>query len=489
VLAALLGTSLASCSRRAPVEPLRVLLPSDILSLDPNRDIETVTDAVLFNVFESLVGFDDNLEVRPVLAESWEHPRPEQWRFRLRPGVRFHDGTPLTAGAVRDALLELRQSPDRQASDFLGWVKAITVVDELTLDIETHEPRALLGSLPFLYVAKRNAAGTFPPMVGTGPYTVREWTPGQRVVLAASPLWRGQAPAFPDVVLTPVPHAQDRVARLERGEADIVYAVPPELAQESAQARFVKRPGLTVYYLGFDVRARPDNPFRDQRVREAVSLAIDRNAMVETVLHGHGAVPSQPVAAPVFGFDPALAIVTRDDQRARSLLAQAGYPQGFHAVLDVQAERMPDARFLQHDLAGIGIQLEPKALKKEDFFARLRTGQSEMFFLGWNCSTGEASEFYEFAMHSPGGSYGGGNFGGYSNPDVDRIAERNAAELDPRLRKEMLQRAARIVMQDLPVVPLLVADDIYGHLPRVRFRPRADGEIRLADVTAAGARP
>src|SRR4029450_6995692 len=158
----------AACARPAPApapQALRVLLTGDVHSLDPNAEIDSLTDAVLSNVFEPLVDLDEGLRPRPVLAESWEHPQPERWRFRLRKNVRFHDGTPLTAGTVAGAVEAVRRTPGQaEAAQFLHDVRDVVVVDAGTLDIVTHEPRALLGNLSFLHVTKPNAAGIFPPL-------------------------------------------------------------------------------------------------------------------------------------------------------------------------------------------------------------------------------------------------------------------------------------------------------------------------------------
>lgn len=477
----------AGCTPPASQDALTVLLSDDVLSLDPNRRVEQVSDSVLFNVFEPLVGFDDNLEVRTLLAESWEHPSPEQWRFRLRKGVVFHDGTPLTAGLVRDAFAALQHSGrEVEASHFLEAIQSILAVDDLTLDIVTREPRALLSSLPFVYVAKKNAAGSFPPLVGTGPYRIREHRPGERVVLEAAPGWRGPAPEFREVRFVPVRDAAERVGRLRDGRADIAYGVPPELATRQGEGyRFVSRPGLAVFYVGFNLRPAPGNPYTDPRVREAFHLAVDRQAIVDRVLLGRGEVATQPVSPVVFGYDPDLPRPRRDLERARRLMAEAGHPKGFKTRLDFRSSRLRVAKTLGESLRELGVEVELNGLDGDAFDTAVNSGKSELFFLGWDCSTGEASEFFEFLLHTPSERHGMGNYGAWSNAEVDRIAESNSAVLDVKARKRLLQRAAAIVMEALPVLPLYLQDEIYGVRDPVTFRPRADSEVRLADVKRA----
>ena len=479
-----LGALACACSSAKPrKDALTVLLPADILSLDPNREIEQVTDSVLANVFEPLVGFDQELEARTMLAESWEHPAPERWRLRIRRGVTFHDGVPVTPELVRDALLHIKDAPSEEAAQFLGDVREIAVAPDNSVDIVTAQPRAILANLPGLYIAKKNSASDFPPLVGTGPYRLTAWKPGERVVLERWPGYRGPAPVFREVVFVPVPDGAERVARLAARRADVVYAVPPEAGPAGpAGTRFLSRPGLTVAYIGFNLRNQPGNPFHDLRVRQALHLAIDRQGLLERAMAGEGEVATQPVAPAVFGYDPDVPRPRHDLARARQLLAEAGHPHGFRARLDLAAARLPAARVIQEQLRGVGVELDLNPSEKDGVYQLAMAGKSNLFLIGWDCSTGEASEFYEFCLHTPAGHYGKGNYGGYSNPTIDEIAETNGAILDQRARRRLLQKAEVIAMEDLPVLPLWVRNDVYGVRADLTFRLRADAAVRLADV-------
>ncbi len=477
--AAALAVASAGCARAPARDSVTIALANDILGLDPNRDVEVITDSVLFNVYEPLVALDEDLRFRTVLAETWEHPRPEQWRIHLRRGIRFQDGTPMTAASVRDAFLSLRANPRSDAAQYLAPVQEITVVGGQVLDLVTHEPRALLASLAVLYVTKPNAKGADPPLVGTGPFRLREWRRGERVVLERWEGYWGGPPALRRATFVPVPEAGQRVARLRDGTADIAYDVPPDLAAGApAGERFVRRTGLTVYYLGFDVRARPGNPFQDARVRRAVHLAVDREALVRGPLRGTGAVATQPVAPAVFGYKPDQPPPAHDPARSRRLLAEAGRPAGFRVRFDFPSGRAEQARFVKDALAPLGIEVELNALAGDGVYQVARAGRSAMFLIGWNCASGEASEFFEFCLRTGAR----GNYGGYSNPRLDAIADGNGAVPEPRDRRRLLEEAAGIAMDDLPVSPLWVADNIYGTREDVQFTPRVDGEIRLLDV-------
>jgi peptide/nickel transport system substrate-binding protein len=475
--------ALASCAPPSPPhDSLTILLTNDVRSLDPNAEVEQVTDAVLSNVYEPLVDLDEDLQPRPVLAESWEHPQPERWRFRLRKNVRFHDGAPLTAEAVRAAIDGVRLAPARsEASQFLHDVRDVVVVDAGTVDIVTQGPRALLANLSFLHVTKPNAAGAFPALAGTGPYRLKERTPGQNVSMERWDDYWGPRPEFGFAAFEPVSEAEDRLRRVERREADIAYAIPPELATTPRPGvRIARGAGLTVMYLGFGMAPRPENPFTDLRVRQAFHLAIDRAEILRRVLHGTGAVPTQPVAPRVFGFNPDLAVPPYDPERSRRLLADAGHARGLRVRLDYPKGRDAAARLLQEQLSRVGVAVETVALDRGELWEQ--ASRSSLFFAGWDCSTGESGEFYQFCLHTPGGGYGAANYGGFSHPRLDQIVETNAAVLDQRRRQALLQEAAGIVMEQLPVLPLYVEDEIFAVRAGLTFPPRADNALRLSEV-------
>jgi peptide/nickel transport system substrate-binding protein len=237
-----------------------------------------------------------------------------------------------------------------------------------------------------------------------------------------------------------------------------------------AGVRSLSRPGLKVYYIGLNVRDVPTNPFRDVRVRRALHLGIDREAMVEKALSRRAAVATQPVAPAVFGYDPDVSRPLYDPAQARELLAQAGHGKGLRARLDVAVARAAVGRVLQDQLRAIGAELELNPVDNDAVYQLGVEGKSDLFLIGWDCSTGEASEFYEFCLHTPAGQYGKGNYGGYSNREIDTIAETNANILDPRARRRLLQKAA-VIMAWASRAAVGVGTTSTAR-PEVTFRPR-----------------
>lgn len=399
----------------------------------------------------------------------------------MRKNIVFQDGTPLTAREVRDSILLVKSHPDWEISSFLTPVSEVQVVDESTVAIITKKPYAILYKLPFVYITKPNTGGTFPPFLGTGPFRVLEWTHGKSITLQRWARYWGQLPWIEQARFVPVVSSEERFAQLASGKADIIYSAPPaQVNRTHPKIHFLRRPGITVYYLGFNMRQDPANPFSDVRVRQAFHLAINRHQIISSALQGNGVVPTQPVAPAVFGFDPAIPEPAYNVEDAKKLLAEAGYANGFTTRLDFGNNRKAVADLIQSDLAKINVTVNLNGLPSVYEF--MEKNRSEFFLAGWDCSSGDASEFYEFCLHTPGGSFGEGNYGFYSNPRIDEIDETHAQSSDELQRRRILQEAAGIAMKDLPVLPVYMEDDIYATRDDLKFEPRADAEIKLLEV-------
>jgi peptide/nickel transport system substrate-binding protein len=474
-----------SCSNKPEVEStLIILLPDDILSIEPNREFETITDSVLCNIYEPLVGFDKDMHLTPVLAESWQNPKPDEWRFNLRKNVRFHDGTEVTASLLREILLSIQSDKQLEAATFLEQIREISATNENTLTIKTKAPYAFLTKLPFVYFSKQNKnAEKAPALVGTGPFRMKDRKNGKEIRLEGWKEYWGTRPPFDEVLYIPVQDSMERYKKVIRGEADIAYEIPHRINQNSNDAiNVISRPGLAVIYVGLNVRGSEKNPTCDVRVRRAMHLALDRQQIVEKVLRGNGVVSTQPIAPSVFGFNPDIGYTAQDLQQARRLLKDAGYENGFKIRLDFNNSRISTAKMIQDHLKTIGIKVELNGMMSQGLSDTVKSGMSQMYLIGWDCSSGDASEFYEFCLHTPINGYGVGNYGGYSNSEIDGIARKNMLIVDHKERKKLLQHAARMVMEDLPVLPLYVEDDIYAMKKTIHFDPRADHEIKLIDV-------
>ncbi|HEV8629736.1 MAG TPA: ABC transporter substrate-binding protein [Thermoanaerobaculia bacterium] len=486
----LLPVLLAGGCRRAerpasPPAPLRIATYSAPLGLDPHLKNEVLTFSILGNIFDALVSFDAQLRVRPALATSWENPNDLTWRFHLRPGVRFHDGRPLTADDVVASLERVRHHPRSGVGNYLVSVDRVRKLSASTIEITTRRPSpVLLNKLTFVYIVPRDAPEEIRQPIGTGPYRFVSMDARRILLRAFTASWRGPPPVA-EVEMAIVPDAAARVAMLTRGEVDLIQEVKPELSDRVEQTRgcrLLASEGLLVEYLA----VRPDTPpFADLRVRRAIHLAVDRAALVADHLRGHGLPIGQLVGRQVFGYAPDLQLPARDVATARRLLAEAGLPEGFAADLEFREGRSADVLIRQ--LAEVGIRLRPVPRPWPEMYRRLQEGKVPVYFGGVLAGSADASDVFDSKVHSrdPEHGYGDSNWTGFSDPELDRLIEGSATTMDMLQRRAQLQAVMRRLMEDLPLVPLDNPYTLFGVCNGLRWEPRRDGMVEVFDIGRA----
>lgn len=459
---------------RKPVPAVRIAVHSAPLSFDPHLQNEVLTAQVLANLYDGLTEFDRESRIVPALAAEWTNPDERTWVFRLRPGVRFHDGRALAAADVVASLERARRHPGTGLASYLVEVASIREVDPGTVEVRTERPfAALLGKLAQVSIVPRDAPARIERPVGTGSYRLLS-AGGDRIDLEPFPSdWRkrGELPRLSFLVAA---DPQRRLQLLLGGEADVVADLPGAAAEGlkgSDCCREVAQPGSTVEYL----RLSPlFPPFRDARVREAVALAVDRARYVEAAHRGRAQPVGQLVVPGVFGYAPDLRAGPRDLGRARRLLADAGYPEGLDVVLEFRPGR--HGAILAAQLAEAGIRSTPRESPWTELHPRIRNGEVGFYFGGVVAQTADASDVLDGFVHTrdEARGYGITNHSRYSNPRADELIEKAAASLDMTRRRELLQEAMRVVMADRWLIPVAGLWEVYGASRRVRFEPRLD---------------
>jgi len=470
-----LGVALASpVSCREEARPVRVAIHSAPLGLDPHLANESLTAAVLANLYDGLTEFDDDYRVRPALASGWRNPDETTWVFALRRGVRFHDGRLLTAADVVFSLERARSHPLSGVASYLVEVEAVKALDALTVEIRTRRPVAtLLGKLTPIFVVPAGAPERIVAPVGTGSYRLARAGPSRVEMFPARDSWRGASGSGPlSFVVASDP--AERLRLLLAGEVELAAdlredAVKALWAAEGCPA--VTRPGSAVEFLHLsDVEPR----FADRRVREAIHLAIDREGYVAAAHYGLGKPVGQLAVPGVFGFAPDLRAPARDLGRARELLRQAGYPDGLDLELAFRPGRRADV--LAAQLAEAGIRARLREEPWPSLYDRLRRGEVGFYFGGVVSPTAESSDVLDGYVHSRGGAlgFGASNHCRYANPRADALIEAASASLDLARRRGLLQEAMRVVMQDLRFVPVAGLYQVYGVRSGVEVRARVD---------------
>ena len=481
-----LAVALAGCSRQPERRTLVLAMEQDVLTLDPHQHEDSVTHSVLANVYDSLVAFDPQMRIVAALAVGWSNPTDLTWRFRLRPGVRFHDGRALTAADVKYSLERARRM---RTAPLLHALERVDVLDATTLELATRVPEpVLLNKLAGVGIVPDGTPDPLVRAVGTGAYRVVDREPAVSLRLEANEGWWGGAPSIPGAVFRVIPDSLRRGAALARGEIHLARELTrSHLAGAGEDVRFVSHPGLVVVVLG--VNFRSGGPLTKRDVRQAIYWAIDPAELIER--SGVEAAPVDQIVPPsVFGYLPERGEARPRPEHARRLLRRAGYPNGFDVTLE-----MPEAFAesvgapLAEQLRRVGVRPKVEGLSWPRLAERLHRRESPFFSVGWSCN-GDASHIFEALLHTRvGESYGASNFGDYSNPDLDRVVERASTILSPGPRAEVLHEAMRIALEDLPLIPIYNRKRTYGVDARVRFVPRLNGQVILQEISWAGARP
>jgi peptide/nickel transport system substrate-binding protein len=494
----------------APAADLRIGLSADVTSLDPHFLAAQPNLTVGRHIFDSLTHMDERTRLVPGLAESWRALDATTWEFKLRRGVRFHDGTEFTAHDAAFSLarpLAIKGSPGSYAT----YVKAIVkreVIDAHTLRLTTAAPYgALPEDINSILIVSRRAAATATTedfdagraLVGTGPYRLVRYARGDRVELARNDAYWGGRPAWDKVTLRILPSDPARTAALLAGDIDIIEHVPtadiarlrkhPQLRLEQTVSwrtiflhvdQYRKRPPTLI---GKDGKPSPANPFMDQRVRRALSKAINRQALAERVMEGL-AIPAGNIVSPgVFGHSAGLKPEAYDPDGAKKLLAEAGFPSGFAVTLTGPNNRyINDEQVLQacaQMLARIGIRTAVEAAPMSVFLARVRAQETSFALLGWGSFAADLALRSLAASPNTEKGHGTWNWARYSNVKLDALVEQALATVDRGKREALAREANALAMREVALIPLHHQIVSWAMRKNLAYTPRID-EFTLA---------
>lgn len=462
----------------------------DLESPNPYAHSSSTSYGKWGHVIEPLVRWNyDTLQFDPVLAVSWELEDDVTWRFDLRPDVVFQDGTPFTAEDVVHSFTRMVEDPEsRQGANF-DAITDMEVVDDLTLRVTTDGPYPiLLNDLNSRYITSAEAYEELGPeeadrqLVGTGPYKFVEWVPGSRLVLSKFDDYWGEEPLPDEVIFRPIPEDAARVAALERGEVDVISNVPPQDASRIEATDSLELLTVPSVRMAFFPINPAIEPFDDVRVRQAINYAIDRQTLLDTVLEGFGDLLPGPLQSNIFGYSPDWEPYPYDPDRARELLAEAGYADGVDVTL-----YSPSGRYLRDlelsqavagQLADVGINAEVETMEWGTFADRYDSGEFGFYLIGRGGIVDGADVLVQYFQTGVTSRID------YSNPEVDALLEASNVELDPDAREELIQQAGALILEDAPAVFFLTYEDIYAVSDGIVWTPRSDEYVLATDVEA-----
>lgn len=500
----------------AQAQNLTIAVASEPTSIDPHFHNLGPNNAIAAHIFDRLINQGTNQELLPGLAESWEPIGDTTWEFKLREGVTFHDGTPFTADDVVFTMGRAGNVPDSPSSfgTYVNSISEVEVIDDHTIHIHTHDIHALLANdlSTVAILSRQHGEGASTSQynsgevtIGTGPYRFVDYVPGERIVLEANPDYWGGAPAWERVTFRPITSAPARVAALLAGDVDVIEGVPTaDIATLEGNDNVVLSQGVSnrVIYLHIDSDrevtphatakdgSEIPNPFRDVRVRRAINHAINRDAIVERIMEGVAIPAGQLLPDGFFGVSETIEVPAYDVERARELLAEAGYPDGFRLTIHGPNDRyINDAQVLQavaQMLSRIGIETSVDTMPRSVYFGRASALEFSLMLVGWGSGTGEASSPLRalLATYNPDTGMGSTNRGRWSNAEFDGLLEQAMQTLDADERAALLAQATEIAMSEVGLIPTHFQVNTWGTRTGLRYIPRTDEYTMAMEVVA-----
>ncbi|MDH4265257.1 MAG: ABC transporter substrate-binding protein [Deltaproteobacteria bacterium] len=498
----------------AAEKPLVVGFEGDAATLDPHARNETTTTTIQRHTYEQLISLDANLKIQPDLAESWKLIDDNTWEFKLRKGVKFHNGEPFNAAVAKYSLERCKTHPKSQYKYMVPDYKEIVAVDEYTLRYVTKTPTPELlimlesvSMVPPKYFTDTEYGKLATTMVGTGPYKFVEWVKYDHITLVRNENWhRSPKPDFEKVILRPIPENATRVAALITGEIDACWGVSiPDIPRvEKNKNTYVSRcPSQRVIYVMFDLHsekggpapnAQPGlpagkpNPFKDIRVRKAIAHAINADDIIKFVMEGSAYPASQMVSSYATGFNPAIKRPKYDLALAKKLLAEAGYPNGFEANIDTPNDRYINDQQVTEaigaQLAKIGLRLKVVATPKAVFFPKVDRYESPFFLAGWGTLSWQGTMNGFFREKK--GSYGRTNRGRFSDPELGKKMDVANSIMDDAKREKLRDEISAKIYATYYVIPLYYQENVFGFSRRIKnAKARVDERLFAHELKKA----
>ena len=494
--------------------PLRIAFADPVSSMDPQLNNNAGDRSVDLFFWDLLV--NNNNALQPGLAESWTATGPLTWEFRIRRGVKWHDGVEFTAD---DVLFSYNRAPNVPGSvaSFAGYLRTIDrmeVVDPYLLRITTKEPNPNLPlNLASVHIVSRHVGegasledyNSGRAVVGTGPFRFGSYTPGARVTMTRNDQYWGTHSIWPSVDYRYVGNPAARTAALLAGDVDVIDKVSvsdvPKLKASPAVSVFaypglrvmLLQPGFTPgpnrYVTGADGKPLERNPILDLRVRRALNMAINRKALSERLMEGAANEAEQWMPAGTFGYNDALKPIPYDPDAAKRLLAEAGYPDGFGLVMHIPVDRYVGGSEVAQAIAQmwsrIGVRTTLETLTWTVYSSRVNKGEFAMTMIAWGNGTGEASYalLNIIATQDRAKGQGVSNWGHYSNKDVDQALDDATSAFDDTKRAAILRHAAQLVSDDVGIMPLFHYQNIWAARKGLVVKPLSSDRT-VADMVS-----
>jgi len=482
----------------AQPKPVVVIQSGEAATLDWHMHCDKNAHEPDRQIFDTLLRRNiKTLQLEGNLAESWRAVNETTWQFKLKRGVKFHNGEPFDAAAVKfsvERMLNPKQAAPGRTS--IATIDHVDIVDTYTVNVITRAPFPLLpvrmspghcgtvGIVPPKYLAQVGDAGFAVKPVGTGPYKFVEWVKDERLVLEANKDYHRGAPAIERLVFRPVPELTTRVAALLSGQADLVSDIPPD---QTGKIQGSGTAHVEVSTLGgFVIMVKMTNylmpgPWQDARVRKAINYAIDMDTIIKTVLEGYGQVLGVPLEKEAFGFNPNIKWYGYDPERAKALLREAGYAGGFEMTLHAPNRRyMNDIEVMQamaQMLGKVGIKAKVEVWEQSIYTTKWRKRELlPAYMTAWGGAGVFDGDLLTSSLHSKSA------LAIFKNEALDKMLEDAQATSDPERRKAIYFKAQELIYEEAPIIKAYQQAHIFGVSNRLDWKPWVDNMLFLSDA-------
>jgi peptide/nickel transport system substrate-binding protein len=488
-IAKFLVLALALAAAPVSAKTLKWAAQNDILTLDPHSQNHATTNSILQHTYEGLTRYTKDYKIEPCLAVSWKELSPTHWRFNLRKDVKFHDGSPFTADDVVFSFGRIKQ-PQGTMQIYVTGISEVKKVDDYTVDFILSGPVPILlrNIVDFRIMSKswseKNRAQNIQDYKakeetyasrntnGTGPYLIKSWEPDKQIVFAVNKNWWGKLDGnVTDVVYTPIKSDATRVSALLSGDVDLVTDLPTqdvERLRKDAKLKVLDGHEVRTIFIGMDQHneelkysnVKGKNPFKDVRVRRALNMAVDREAIKRVTMRGLSIPAGIMVAPGVHGHSKQIDIVTKyDPAGAKKLLAEAGYPDGFEFTLDCPNNRYVNDEKICQALVGMwakaGLKVRLNSMPFANFIPKILNVDSSAYLLGWGVATFDAQYMLQSLVRTKTtGADGNFNQGRISDPKLDTTIDAIKIATDPVARDALIKEALEKTRDQAYYVPL-----------------------------------
>lgn len=496
-------TALVLPTSSVQAKELRIGYTEDALTLDPANHRKRTTQTIIRNMYDGLVTRDPNMKVVPQAAESWKAINATTYEITLQKGITFHDGSPMTSADVKytfdrltkDGAVGGQTSPRKS---LVGPLKEVQIVNDRTVRFILSNPWPQFMAFMTLheivskdFAEKQGAEGMATNVMGSGPFKLAKWRKGDSVIMERyDNYYGGSQDLLPvgkacaeTVIFKVIPENASRVSALLAGDVHIINDLPPHTVKQvenNPDTRVMAVNGTRSSYIALNNQMKP---FNDVRVRRAVAHALDRQLIVDKILNGNASLINGILGPDAFGKNKNLPAYEFNIAKAKSLLAEAGYPDGLDVTLDVTGSGKDTGSAIASLLSKAGIRTKVAVGESSQLKARYRTKGKPIDGQMWLTSWGNGSLDPVGIFVPTHRSADRGNSSGYANPEVDKLLDDANTETDSAKRAALYSQAEAIVNRDLPKIYLWVAQDLYGVSNRLSgWQPSSDGRINLHDA-------